>query len=503
MTFPSIDMEAFGENRRASAAVIGGTVALLVASSIFSIQIWLSTSQSLAMEAEVPGRDGFPSHDALLAAARASKVELKGAFATFDGTPSELPGAWPAFRGPLISSIASDTTSLADSWGSDGPEVLWQIRVGDGYAAPVAMNGRVYLMDYDMANHSDAIRCLSLDDGQEIWRHSYNVNIRRNHGMSRTIPAVNERYLVVIGPKCHLVCLDSLSGNFRWGIDLQLDYGTKEPAWYAGQCPIIVDDHVIVAPGGTDVMMMAVNLDDGEVAWTTPNPKKWHMSHSSISPMTLAGHKMYVYGAEGGVIGVSAEPDRAGELLWEVPRVGKIVSPSTVQVSDTDVFATSGYDMGSLLLRISEDNGNFSVETVYDKGPKEVLSCEQQTPIFHNGLLYGVLPKKAGELSQQFVASKPDGTIVWNSGRDNRFGLGPYLLADNKFYILDDDATLTMLDATKSEYTQLGQGPTIAHLDEDGETVLGHDAWGPLALAGTRLLLRDMNFMACVELGAS
>jgi outer membrane protein assembly factor BamB len=496
-------MEALGENRRASANVIGGTVAILVVTSIFLIAAWLSTSQTLALEPEVPGMDGFPSHDAMLAAARASKVELKGYFEQFDGTPSELPGVWPAFRGPEGSSIAVDKTPLADSWGPDGPEVLWQIRVGDGYAAPVVMDGRVYLMDYDMSNHADAIRCLSLDDGEEIWRHSYNVNIRRNHGMSRTIPVVNERYLVVIGPKCHVVCLDSLSGTYRWGIDLQLDYGTKEPDWYAGQCPIIVDDHVIVAPGGTDVMMMAVSCDDGEVAWTTPNPNGWQMSHSSIVPMTLAGHKMYVYAAQGGVIGVSAEPDRVGELLWETPRQGNVVSPTVLQVSDTDVFATSGYKMGSLLLRISEDGGDFSVETVYDRGPKDVLSCEQQTPIFHDGLIYAVMPKTAGELAQQFAASKPDGTVVWSSGRDNRFGLGPFLLADDKFYILDDDGTLTMLDARKSNYAQLGQGPTIAHLDEDGEMVLGHDAWGPLALAGSRLLVRDMNFMACVELGAS
>jgi hypothetical protein len=41
------------------------------------------------------------------------------------------------------------------------------------------------------------------------------------------------------------------------------------------------------------------------------------------------------------------------------------------------------------------------------------------------------------------------------------------------------------------------------HENDEGEMVLGHDAWGPLALAGTRLLLRDMNYLACVELGAS
>ena len=41
---------------------------------------------------------------------------------------------------------------------------------------------------------------------------------------------------------------------------------------------------------------------------------------------------MYVYSAQGGVVGVSAEPDRIGELLWDVARKGNVVAPSAVQV---------------------------------------------------------------------------------------------------------------------------------------------------------------------------
>lgn len=502
MKLLKIDMEAISGNRRAQRAIIGGVVVLLVAASNLAIVVWLTTNPADSLLAEVPGTDGFPSSDAVLAAARAAQVEMGGVFERFDVEPSTLPGTWKGFRGPETSNIAVDVPPLAGSWGADGPKIIWQISVGEGYASPSVLNGRVYLMDYDMKNRADAMRCLSLDDGRDIWRRSYKVKVKRYHGMSRTIPAVTDKYVVSMGPRCHVVCLDSRRGDFRWGIDLQLDYGTTEPQWYAGQCPLIVDDYAIIAPGGTDVMMMGVSCETGEVAWTTPNPKGWKMSHASIIPMTLAGHKMYVYSAAGGVVGVSAEPDRAGELLFEVPRVGNVVAPSAIQVSDTDIFATAGYDMGSLLLRVSENDGAFSVETVYDREPGEILACEQQTPIFHNGLLYAVMPKDAGELKQQFVCYTPEGELVWGSGRDNRFGLGPFLLADGKFFILDDDATLTMIDATASKYTQLGQGRTIGHLDEDNELVLGHDAWGPLALAGSRMLLRDMNFLACVELGA-
>ena len=81
--------------------------------------------------------------------------------------------------------------------------------------------------------------------------------------------------------------------------------------------------------------------------------------------------------------------------------------------------------------------------------------------------------------------------MVWSSGSDIRFGLGPFLLADDKFYILSDDGALTMLDATQKKYTQL------AH----AQVLHGHDAWGPLALAGSRMILRDLDNMICIDVG--
>jgi len=95
-------------------------------------------------------------------------------------------------------------------------------------------------------------------------------------------------------------------------------------------------------------------------------------------------------------------------------------------------------------------------------------------------------------LRGQFVCYKPDGALVWSSGQENRFGLGPFLLADRKFYLLGDDGVLTMIQADAAKYQQLGQARIFD----------GQDAWGPLALAGTRLLLRDSKRMACIEIGA-
>ena len=101
-----------------------------------------------------------------------------------------------------------------------------------------------------MAKQADALRCLSLADGQEIWRYTYPAKIKRYHGISRTIPTLAGKYIVALGPKCHVVCCEAETGKFVWGIDLVQEFGAEVPQWYAGQCPLVDGDRVILAVGG-------------------------------------------------------------------------------------------------------------------------------------------------------------------------------------------------------------------------------------------------------------
>lgn len=485
-----IDIPDLSRSRRATYVSVGVCLGVTFVASMVALYLWLASTaaQSYTIEACYPGEDGRPEGlDALEPAA-----ELSGIFLAFDGSPSEIPGLWTNFRGEDSDNVVAEAPQLASNWPADGPEALWSVSLGEGYAAPVVLGGCVYILDYDEEKRADALRCLSLADGKEIWRRSYEVSIKRNHGMSRTIPAVTDQYIVTVGPRCHVVCLDTATGDFRWGIDLQREYGTEEPLWYTGQCPIIEDGQAVIAPCGEEVLMMAVDCESGETTWSVPNTRGWNMSHSSIIPMTLLGKRMYVYAALGGLTAVSAEPEDRGTLLWERPWDAKVVAPSPVKSGDDLLFMTAGYGKGSMMLRLSNAGGAWSTETLFETSPKDGLACEQQTPIFHDGLLYGIMPKDAGGLKGQFACYQPDGTLVWSSGQDNRFGLGPFILADGKFFLLSDDGVLTMLDAGKQEYTQLAQA----------EVLEGHDAWGPIALAGSRMLVRDMGTLVCLDVGA-
>lgn len=449
---------------------------------------WFSYDPARRLTRSLPGADGGPT-EAARAVAVDVQVDLAGKLEKFDGIPSCLPGSWPRFRGADFDNICKADVKLADSWPESGPEVLWSVALGEGHAAPAVFKGCVYLFDYDEAKRSDALRCFSLADGKEIWRRSYTLPAKRNHGLSRTIPAVTEDCIVTIGPRCHVSCVETTTGKFRWGIDLQKEYGTTEPLWFTGQCPLIDNGLALIAPGGSDVLLMAVDCKTGAVVWKVPNPNGWKMSHSSIIPMPLHGEKMYVYAAVGGMVGIST----AGKILWEIPWSASVVAPSPVPVAGNKIFITAGYGAGSLMVQIDKTTDGFAAKEISRTGPADWLACEQQTPILYGGLLYGIMPKDGGALKQQFVCYDPaaGGEPVWSSGKTHRFGLGPFFMAAGKFFILDDSGTLTMLKASRSGYEQLAQHKVLA----------GQDAWGPLALAGTRMLLRDSTRMVCIELG--
>ena len=401
--------------------------------------------------------------------------------------------AWPGFRGPERNAIATDPTPLADAWPTGGPPLLWTVQVGDGHAGPAVFRDCVYLLDYDEVAKADVLRCLALGDGGEVWRRSYPVLTKRNHGMSRTVPAVTDDCIVTMGPQCQVLCVDRATGDYRWGLDLALDYGTTVPLWYTAQCPLLDQGLAIVAPCGRD-LLLALDCRSGEIVWRTPNPGGWEMSHSSVVIMRFGDQRAFVYAALGGIAAVQADGPERGRILWSTTVWDKkIVAPCPVPLDHDRLLVTSGHGAGSAILQMTQSAGAWAVagHVAIDK---TLCASEQQTPIWLNDLLYTVLPKDAGEHREELACFDPAGSgqLRWTSGKGLRFGLGPYLVADGKFYLLDDRGVLTMGHATGAGFQVLGQAQVIPD---------ARDAWGPPALVRGKLLLRDATRLICLDVG--
>jgi outer membrane protein assembly factor BamB len=467
------------------------TVSVAAVLSVLALSWWFLYNPVANFTENVPRMDNRPAN---LASSTTNAVQIGSFFASFSGMPAVASGSWPRFRGADFDNISKEKVKLAETWDSGAPPLLWSVDLGEGHAGAVVSDGRVYVMDYDEENRRDILRCFSFDDGKEIWRRGHDIYIKRNHGMSRTVPAVQGNYVVAMGPMCQVMCVTADSGRFLWGLDVAREYESEVPLWYTGQCVLIDDSLAVIATGGK-ALLAGIALETGEVVWETPNPNGWKMSHSSVIPMTIFGRRMFVYSAIGGLVAVGADGADTGQVLFETGKwQHNVVAPSPVYVGGGKIFMTAGYGAGSMMLQVRFENDVFAIEPIQTLKPGDGLSAEQQTPIFVKDHLFAILPKDAGALRNQFVCASPDdcSKFVWSSGKTNRFGLGPFLIADDKFFILSDDGVLTATRVGVSGYQQLAQAKILD----------GHDAWGPLALVDGRLLARDSRRMVCVDLRA-
>ena len=455
--------------------------------SAWALAWWREAAGASAVARRVPlAYEGMGS--AKMATAT-EQIRIGENFARFAGVPSTQLGGWPCFRGVLHDNVAPASEVIANAWPSNGPPRLWSVELGEGYAGPAVLNGCVYLLDYDGKEGADALRCLSLDDGREIWRRWYAVRIKRNHGISRTVPAVNDHYVVTIGPRCHVMCADSRTGDFKWGIDLEREWGAEVPMWYTGQCPLLDGDQAVIGVGGK-ALLIGVDCATGKIVWQTPNPKKWQMSHASVVPMEFNGRKMYIYCAVGGIVGVSAEHADAGAVLWETAEWNfQVVAPTPVPLGEGRFLVTSGYGAGSAIFQVSKVGDRYAV-ALLRRLEKKTFACEQHTPVFYQGYLYTVLPADAGAVRKEAVCMDLEGKVVWTSGPTERYGLGPFMIADGKLLILEDNGVLTLAQAKPGGYVRLAQAKVLD----------GKEAWAPMALAGGRLLVRDYGTLRCLDL---
>lgn len=400
-------------------------------------------------------------------------------------SPAARAADWPQFRGPARDGVSLET-GLLHKWPLSGPKVLWTTPVGQGYAGAAIFQGRVYHHDYDENTSEWGVYCRALATGRSFWKFSESRRIRPNHAITRTVPAVDARFVFSIDPKCGLHCFDAKTGKRLWNKDLVTVYKTTIPPWYNGQCPLIEPDRLIIATGG-DAIMVALDKATGKELWRTPNTIKLQFSHASVMPATLGGVKQYLYSTLDGLLGVSA---RDGKLLWTHARKFNVAAaPSPLAVDNERVFATGPYDAGSVMIRVRNVGGKFTTEPVFDMQANE-WNSEVHTPIVYKAHMFGVGKKKRG----LFTCLDLNGKTVWDSDGKSAFELGSFLLADGMFFVLEGKTgALRLLEANTTAYKELARAQVLS----------GQDVWGPMALSDGKLVLRDLTKMVCIDVRGS
>lgn len=387
---------------------------------------------------------------------------------------------WTQWGGPNRN-FKSETKGLASTWPEAGPRRLWQRELGDGYSAIVTDRGVLFTM-YRKGD-SEVVIAVDAATGKTIWEYSYAAPFSSEYDMSNgpgphATPLVTGDRVVTSGATGKLLSLDRKSGKVLWSHDLINEFrGTLRVNGYSCS-PIAYKDKIVMMIGGQASSLIAFNQKDGSVAW-----KKHAFKNSTSSPIVINvdGQDQLVAFMFGEVVGV--DPNN-GNLLWSHPHpVSYGLNTSTpVWGPDNLLFISSGYDGGSRVLKLSRVGDKTTVEELW---AHRLMRVHFTNAIRVGDVVYG----SSGDFGPApFTALEvKTGKVLW---RNRSFPRASFLLADDRFIILDEDGNLLLATATAEGLTVVSKA-----------ALLSRQSWTVPTLAGTRLYLRDRKHLMALELG--
>jgi outer membrane protein assembly factor BamB len=238
--------------------------------------------------------------------------------------------------------------------------------------------------------------------------------------------------------------------------------------------PLIVDDKVIVLPGGTSgKSVVAYNKMTGAPVWKVLNDRQAYVSPMLVE---LAGRRQIVVVSASRVVGLAPEN---GALLWNYPwdtDMGINVS-QPVMVDRSRFFISSGYGKGAALVEVKGSGSTFTATTIWENIN---MKNKFNSSVLHNGYVYGL---DEGILTCLDVNT---GERKWKGGR---YGYGQVILASGHLILTSDSGDLALVKATADQYTEVARFSAL-----QGQT------WNYPAIADGRLLVRNANEMAAYDI---
>ncbi len=250
--------------------------------------------------------------------------------------------------------------------------------------------------------------------------------------------------------------------------------GVANLQWGMAASPLIVDDTVIVLPGGPDGRsVVAYDRRTGKQAWAALGDRQ---AYSSPMLVTLNGRRQLVVFAASRLMGLS--PDR-GEVLWEYPWKTQydVNASQPLIIGDSRVFISTGYGTGAALVELTEAAGRVSVREAWRHNR---MKNQFTSSLLHDGYIYG--------LDESILAclDAATGALKWKGGR---YGYGQVMLAGGHLVVLTEDGDLALVRASPERHQELVRFP-----------VLGGKTWNHPAMADGILLVRNINEMAAFDL---
>ncbi len=246
-------------------------------------------------------------------------------------------------------------SGLLNKWPDNGPKLLWHFdELGDGHTSASVTDKGIYITG--MINGNGFIFAFDLK-GKLLWRKEYGKEWTESHNGVRSTPLVINDKLYLLSAFGQLFCMSATDGKTIWTTDLVKQYGARNIEWGITE-NLLNDGNVLYCtPGGKEAALVALDINTGKQIWKS---KGIDEKSAYCSPMIikLSNKKILVTIMEKSICGFDAV---TGSLLWKSPfKMDPDVHPNTPIYKDGLLFCTSGYGLGSVMLKLSADGSAVS-----------------------------------------------------------------------------------------------------------------------------------------------
>ena len=342
---------------------------------------------------------------------------------------------WPQFLGPERNGVYRGP-ALSESWGSQGPRVVWRKNVGQGFSGPVVAQDRVIL--FHRVGTEEVVEAFDARTGAGQWRYAYTTSYRDDFGFDegpRAVPVVANGIVYTFGAQGQLHAIDLAKGTRVWSDDTMQRFRVPKGFFGAAGSPLVEDGRVLANIGGPNAGIVAFDATTGKVLWTATSDQA---SYSSAAGATIAGRRVAIFLTRAGLVGLDpGNRDRCsfnapGGHVWPHRSTWRRHSSST-----TSIFISAEYGPGAGLFRL--DGTTLNQVWASD----EALTNHYATSVHYDGYLYGFHGRQ--EFGQSFRAVElQTGKVRWSQ---DRFLAGTVTLAGDRLVILRERGELVVAPA--------------------------------------------------------
>jgi len=340
--------------------------------------------------------------------------------------------------------IYSKETGLLKSWPANGPKLLWHYdRLGQGYSSVTIEKDKIFVTGYH--NGKGSLYVFNLD-GTLMSNIEYGPEWDADGYIgARSAVMHDDGKLYVVSGLAELFCYDIESLKLLWKKNYIKEYGAKNTAHGWNGPPLIVGEKLIIAPGGKERHVVALNKSTGAMIWSargaTDNDMAGYATCIYIDDQQVP---QVVAMMSDHIIGVDISN---GKLLWSFHHTNRFREhPNTPEYHNGMILGMSDYGKGSVMLRLT--NGGRSIEKVWEN-----------TDFSHktgNTLRIGNHVFGSGERTNWHC-------VDWNSGKtlysDPTLSVGCIIAADGLLYCYGEKGEVALVKPNPQKFEIISRFP--------------------------------------------